>query len=54
MEHDDEDATRQRVVPNGHSELILNWDQPSSLFRTGSGADSPVVFSPDKLTDPCC
>jgi hypothetical protein len=35
LETDGEDTAPQRVVPDGHAELILNWNQPFEAFHQG-------------------
>jgi AraC-like DNA-binding protein len=39
----------QRVVPDGHSELILNLESRSSIFRTAAGIASRVPSSPGRF-----
>jgi AraC-like DNA-binding protein len=52
LEHDGEDATPQRIVPDGHSELILNWDQPFEAFRNGRWVGQPRSFLAGQLNGP--
>jgi hypothetical protein len=42
LEHQDESAEPRRVVPDGRSELILNWSQPFEFFQDASGMASRV------------
>ncbi len=53
LEHDGEEGV-QRVVPDGHSELILNWASRSKRSKTAGGGGSRVVSLPARLMVPCC
>lgn len=44
LKHDGEGAVPQRVVPDGHSELILNWGQPFEAFAAGRWIGQPRCF----------
>lgn len=52
LEHDGEDATAQRVVPDGHSELILNWEQPFDAFQDGQWRGQPRCFLAGQIDGP--
>lgn len=44
LEHDGLDAAPQRVVPDGHPELILNWSQPFEALQGGRWEYQPRCF----------
>jgi AraC-like DNA-binding protein len=52
LEHDGEDATPQRVVPDGHAELILNWSRPFESFQNGQWRGQPRCFLAGQLDGP--
>jgi hypothetical protein len=52
LEHDGESRTAQRVVPDGHSELILNWGQPFQAFETGEWRGQPRCFLAGQIDGP--
>jgi AraC-like DNA-binding protein len=52
LEHDAGDTAAQRVVPDGHSELILNWSHPFQVFRNGRWLDQPRCFFAGQLDGP--
>src|SRR5277367_1255003 len=52
LEHDGQDAAPQRVVPDGHSELILNWGQPFESFRAGQWHGQPRCFLAGQIDGP--
>jgi AraC-like DNA-binding protein len=52
LEHDGKDVAPQRVVPDGHSELILNWRQPFASFRSGAWHDQPQRFLAGQIDGP--
>ena len=52
LEHDGRDSAPQRVAPDGHSELILNWRNPFEA-RQGSGwIWQPRCFFAGQLAGP--
>lgn len=52
LEHDGVDVTPQRVVPDGHAELILNWDQPFESFHAGQWQRQPQYFLAGQIDGP--
>ena len=53
LEHDGEDAAQQqRVVPDGHSELILNWSHPFQAFEPGGWRGQPRSFFAGQIDGP--
>jgi AraC-like DNA-binding protein len=52
LEHDGEDAAPQRVVPDGHSELILNWNQPFESLQAGEWRGQPRCFLAGQIDSP--
>jgi AraC-like DNA-binding protein len=52
LELDGEDAAPQRVVPDGHSELILNWRQPFEFFKAGQWHGQPRYFLAGQIDSP--
>ena len=44
LEHDGESNAVQRVVPDGRTELILNFDQPFESWATGEWRRQPRCF----------
>jgi AraC-like DNA-binding protein len=52
LEQDGEDAAPQRVVPDGHPELILNWSQPLEAFRNGQWHGQPRCFLAGQIDGP--
>jgi AraC-like DNA-binding protein len=52
LEHDAGDAAAQRVVPDGHCELILNWSHPFQFFRDGRWLDQPRCFFAGQIDGP--
>jgi AraC-like DNA-binding protein len=52
LEHDGEDVLPQRVVPDGHSELILNWRQPFEWFQAGAWHKQPQCFLAGQIDGP--
>jgi AraC-like DNA-binding protein len=52
LEHDGGDAAPQRVVPDGHSELILNWSHPFQFFQRGRWLDQPSCFFAGQIDGP--
>jgi len=52
LEQDGEDAAPQRVVPDGHPELILNWSQPLEAFRNGQWHRQPRCFLAGQIDGP--
>jgi len=52
LEHDGEDAAPQRVVPDGHPELILNWSQPFEAFQNGRWEVQPRCFLAGQIDGP--
>jgi AraC-like DNA-binding protein len=52
LEHDGGDAATQRVVPDGHSELILNWSHPFQFSRDGRWLDQPRCFLAGQIDGP--
>ena len=51
LEHDGEEGV-QRVVPDGHSELILNWGQPFESFQAGRWQGQPQCFLAGQIDGP--
>jgi AraC-like DNA-binding protein len=51
LEHDGEEGV-QRVVPDGHSELILNWGQPFEAFEDGRWRGQPRCFFAGQIDGP--
>jgi AraC-like DNA-binding protein len=52
LEQDGRDAAQQRVVPDGHSELILNWGQPFESFQDGQWHSQPRRFLAGQIDGP--
>jgi AraC-like DNA-binding protein len=52
LEHDGHGAAAQRVVPDGHSELILNWGQPFEVFQAGKWRGQPRCFLAGQIDGP--
>ena len=52
LEHDGKDAAPQRVVPDGQSELILNWGQPFEAFQSGQWRGQPRCFLAGQIDGP--
>ena len=52
LEHDGNDSTPQRVVPDGRSELILNWGPPFEYLRDSRWIDQPSCFLAGQLDGP--
>lgn len=52
LEHDGEDAAPQRVVPDGHSEMILNWGRPFESFQDGQWRGQPRCFLAGQIDGP--
>ena len=52
LEHDGKDAAPQRVVPDGQSELILNWGQPFEAFHLGKWQGQPRCFLAGQIDGP--
>jgi AraC-like DNA-binding protein len=52
LEHDGESGAPQRVVPDGHSELILNWGQPFEAFEAGEWREQPRCFLAGQIDGP--
>jgi AraC-like DNA-binding protein len=52
LEHDGQEFAPQRVVPDGHSELILNWGQPFEAFREGAWQRQPQCFLAGQIDGP--
>lgn len=52
LENDGESSTPQRVVPDGHSELILNWSQPFEAFEAGGWRAQPCCFLAGQIDGP--
>jgi AraC-like DNA-binding protein len=52
LEHDGEEATPQRVVPDGHSELILNWGRPFEMFQRDRWIGQPRHFLAGQIDQP--
>jgi AraC-like DNA-binding protein len=52
LEHDGEDAAPQRVVPDGHPELILNWSHPLEAFEAGQWRGQPPYFFAGQIEGP--
>jgi AraC-like DNA-binding protein len=52
LEHDGDDGPPQRVVPDGHPELILNWGEPFEAFKDGSWQPQPRCFLAGQIDGP--
>jgi len=52
LEHDAEDAAPQRIVPDGHCELILNWSEPFEAFQNGQWRRQPRCFLAGQIDGP--
>ena len=52
LEHDGQDSSAQRVVPDGCSELILNWGQPFQAFQAGRWQGQPPSFLAGQIDGP--
>jgi AraC-like DNA-binding protein len=52
LEHDGQDAAPQRVVPDGHSELILNENHPFQFFQGDGWLDQPRCFFAGQIDGP--
>jgi AraC-like DNA-binding protein len=52
LEHDGRDTAQQRVVPDGQSELILNWGQPFEAFQSGQWRGQPRCFLAGQIDGP--
>jgi AraC-like DNA-binding protein len=52
LEHSGEQATPQRVVPDGHPELILNMGQPFEVFREGQWQAQRRCFLAGQIDGP--
>jgi AraC-like DNA-binding protein len=49
---DGDDAAPQRVVPDGHSEMILNWGQPFEALQAGEWHGQPRCFLAGQIEGP--
>jgi len=52
LEQDGEDVTPQRIVPDGHPELILNWDQPFEALHDRQWHGQPRCFFAGQIDGP--
>jgi len=52
LEHDGDGAAPQRVVPDGHAELILNLGQPFEFFKGGKWHGQPRCFLAGQIEGP--
>src|SRR5437764_336511 len=52
LEDDGQSTTPQRVVPDGRSELILNWNQPFESFDAGQWHSQPRCFFAGQIDSP--
>jgi len=52
LEHNGEDIAPQRVVPDGRSELILNWCQPFEALKDGRWSGQPRCFLAGQIDGP--
>lgn len=52
LEQDGDEAAPQRVVPDGHSEAILNWGQPFESFNNGEWLGQPRCFLAGQIDGP--
>src|ERR1044072_778651 len=52
LEHDGEDVAPQRVVPDGRSELILNWGRPYESCQDGQWTGQPHAFLAGQIDGP--
>ncbi|HLX45213.1 MAG TPA: helix-turn-helix domain-containing protein [Bryobacteraceae bacterium] len=52
LEHDGKDIAPQRVVPDGHPELIVNWKQPFEALENGRWSGQPRCFLAGQIDGP--
>src|SRR5689334_14198786 len=52
LEHEGADAAPQRVVPDGHAELILNLGRPFESFDAGHWRGQPRYFFAGQIERP--
>jgi AraC-like DNA-binding protein len=52
LEHDGQHPAPQRVIPDGRSELILNWSQPFESFQAGQWRGQPRCFLAGQIHGP--
>lgn len=52
LEHSAGDGALQRVVPDGHSELIVNWGPAFEFFKNGNWNRQPRIFLAGQLDGP--
>jgi len=52
LELDGSDATPQRIVPDGRSELILNWAKPLEALQNGRWLPQPGCFFAGQIDSP--
>jgi AraC-like DNA-binding protein len=52
LEHDGDDAAPQRIVPDGHPELILNWSQPFESLQDGKWRSQARCFFAGQIDSP--
>lgn len=52
LEQDDDGAAPQRIVPDGHPELILNWGRPFESLQDGQWHSQPHCFFAGQIESP--
>jgi AraC-like DNA-binding protein len=52
LEDDDASAVPQRIVPDGHAELILNWGEPYQHLANGEWQSQPRLFFAGQIDGP--
>ena len=52
LEHDGADAAPQRIVPDGHCELVLNWARPFEALQDGQWRRQPMSFLAGQIDRP--
>jgi len=52
LEHDGDDAAPQRIVPDGHCELILNWSEPFEALQNSEWRRQPRCFLAGQIDGP--
>ena len=53
LEQDGADAQPQRVIPDGHPELILNLGEPFEVLEAGAWRRQPRCFLAGQIADRC-
>jgi AraC-like DNA-binding protein len=52
LEHDGDDVTPQRIVPDGRCEMVLNWGRPFEAQHDGEWRTQPASFLAGQLDGP--